>query len=81
MHQTRPRPRNKTITLQDDSNQHAKGWRFVVPSPWVECTSVGAGKDTHGTLGSVRGKAVGARQHVTTNDTTSDDSTTRTYTP
>ena len=26
---------NTTITQQQDSNQHAKGWRFVVTSPWM----------------------------------------------
>ena len=53
-----------------------KGWRFVTESSSSLCgTPVGPGKDTHGTWGPVRGKAVRARQQVTTRHDQDNDET------
>ena len=55
-----------------------RGWRFVprYHLAWVSVgTPVGPGKDTHGTLGPVRGEAVGGPNNLY--DTASDERTTR----
>ena len=54
------------MTVHDHDHDHdhlhdttTKGWRFGGSSPWMSHHPVVRGKDTHGTLGPVRGKAVG----------------------
>ena len=50
--------------------EQPEGWRFVPDTnhpAWVSVgTPVGPGKDTHGTLGPISGKAVGAPNTVQT---------------
>ena len=56
-----------TRTRAAVSEVAAEGWRFVLDTilPWVSVgTSVGPGKDTHGTLGPISGKAVGGPNTV-----------------